>query len=177
MQLGNELARTRRTYLLRLHPPDALRGFIERLTDVAGGARKRLDHLPCRFVAEIADAPCRFGQHLILAPLQSPMTPRTFAHFALAVGDASKLFVAILDGRLRRPTTDENDLLSVGCGDERIHPQIHADDTFLVARFILRLADEAYDAIRQPDFHETTGQCHSIGQTDTKRATRAVWQN
>jgi len=147
VELVDEFARAGHTHLLRLHPARTLRGVVVWLSDVTGGARKRLSQLPGRLVAEIAYAPLRLSQHRILTALQRFMATRAFDLGSLRLLESGKLLVAILYGGLCGPSADEYDALSIRGGEQRIHSEVHPNHGRLRSLVVKRFADEAHNPI------------------------------
>ena len=136
IELMDDLAGTRLAHLFAPVCAGALRGVVERLTDIAQRTGERLGHLARRLVAQIADVPLGFVQQPILAPLQSLVPARIFASWPLGlVADRAKLLVAVLDRSLGGASADEDDLLPIGGGDEGVHAQVHADNRSAEDRF------------------------------------------
>src|SRR5262245_6572717 len=93
IKLLNELAGTRRAYLLSLDTPDALRGVIERLADIARRAGKGGRHLVRGLMAQIADAPLRLVEYLVRTAVQALVAPRTYGLTRLRLLDPGKLLI------------------------------------------------------------------------------------
>jgi len=147
IKLLDNLSRASGAYLLRLHSTNALGGVVERLTDVAGRARKCLSYLPCRLMAQIADTSLRLIQHPVFAALQPLVAPRTLYLACLGLLETSKLLITVLNCRLGRASADEENLAPIGGGYERVHAQVHTDHGLLGPRLVRYFADEAHDSV------------------------------
>ncbi len=176
-KLVDELACAGSAHLLGLHSPGALGGVVERFPDIACGTWECLSYLTRCLVAQIADAPPGSIQQLVFAALQSLVAARSLFLARLQLLDARELLVAVLDGRLGRAPTYEDDFLSISGGDEGIHPQVHANHRLLRALLVGDLTDEAHHAIGQPDYHEASRDCHGAGETDAHCPTLSVRQD
>jgi len=166
IQLPDQLGITGATHLLCRTSSALLGCIIKRLADIARGPRERVNHLAGGFMSHVADASVRLRQHSGLPPLQPLPLARAFRLRALGVLAVSQTLVPILHGGFRRPTTDQDGLLSV-CGCQQgIDPQVHADDALLRSRAVFNLTDQTHCRHTEPHFHQSPRHGDRDGDTE-----------
>src|SRR5258706_4748819 len=177
VELLDELACASSAHLLGLYPSGALRRIVEWLTHVARGTRKRLSNRVGGLMRGVPYLTLRLVEHLILAALQPLPAQRAIGLCGLGLLEAGQCLVTPLDDGLDAAPTHEKHLGAIGCSNERVHTQVHADDSLLGMRRVGHLTGEAHNTERQPHLHQAPRQCHAFRQPDAQRPAGALGQD
>src|SRR5260370_35699383 len=94
----------------------------------------------------------------MVAGLQPLPAQGAFGLWGLGLLEAGQCLVTPLDYGLDTAPTHEKHLGAIGCSNERVHTQVHADDTLLWMRRVGHLTGEAHKTERPPHLHKTPRQ-------------------